>query len=281
MTTFRPIEVEGRTLRYACDWYEGSGAERAAVCVHGITRNRHDFAFLAGRLGDRFTVCAPDLLGHGDSDWLPGGMIYEKEMFLAQLGDLLAGLAGRRIAFVGTSYGGLMGIRLAAREGSPISCLVLNDAGVGIRQEFYESTARKIALYPTFGSMKSVEGWMKLVMASAGPVPPERLAELVRHAVRPTGAGDYLLAYDPELPRVWLGNHGRTPEPWSLWESIRCPVLVVRGARSDVLTDDVVAAMKARKPAMDLYEIEGAGHFPHLMDAAQTEPVERWLAQHT
>lgn len=281
MIAFRQIEVEGRRLTYA---YERSEAEErdarrpAVVCVHGISRNRHDFAFLAGRLSDRFTVLAPDLLGHGDSEWLPAGMIYEKEIFLAQLADLCAGLRGRRIAFVGSSYGGLMGIRLAARGDSPISCLVLNDAGVGIRKEFYEKTAQKLAMYPLFGSMRSVEGWMKLVMANAGALPAEQLAALVEHAVRPTGSGEYRLAYDREIPRVWLGDHGRSPEPWSLWESVRCPVLVVRGARSDVLTDEVVRGMKARKPSMELVEIDGAGHFPHLMDAAQTEPIERWLS---
>jgi pimeloyl-ACP methyl ester carboxylesterase len=278
MTEHRQLDLEGRRVRYAYGRDGAAGSERAVVCVHGITRNRHDFAFLASRLGAHYAVYTPDLLGHGDSDWLAADMVYEKELFLAQLADLMAGTGARRIGFVGSSYGGLMGIRLAAQDRSPISCLVLNDAGVGIRKEFYQDTARKIAKYPTFGSMKSAEGWIKLVMANAGPLPGEAISELARRSVKQTDGGDYVLAYDKELPRVWLGNHNRNPEPWSLWDSIRCPVLVVRGVRSEVLTSDVIAEMKLRKPSMTMIEIEGVGHFPHLMDSRQTEPIEAWLA---
>lgn len=278
MTEHRQLELDGHRVRYAYERGGTPASQRAVVCVHGITRNRHDFAFLASRLAPHYMVYTPDLLGHGDSDWLASDMVYEKELFLAQLGDLMAATGARRIGFVGSSYGGLMGIRLAAADRSPISCLVLNDAGVGIRKEFYQDTARKIARYPLFGSMRSAESWIKLVMANAGPLPGEAIAEIARRSVRPTDGGDYVPAYDRELPRVWLGNHGRSPEPWSLWEAIRCPVLVVRGARSDVLTSDVIAEMRLRKPSMTLIEIEDAGHFPHLMDSRQTQPIEAWLA---
>ena len=94
------------------------------------------------------------------------------------------------------------------------------------------------------------------------------------------GEANGFMKYDRELPRVWLGDHDRSPEPWSLWERIRCPVLVVRGSQSQVLTTDVIAEMKLRKPSMSLIEIDGAGHFPHLMDSAQTAPIEAWLAAH-
>jgi pimeloyl-ACP methyl ester carboxylesterase len=275
----RTLEFGGRRVGYAFE-RSGTGVEHAVVCVHGITRNRHDFAFFASRLAERCVVYRPDLLGHGDSDWLASDMVYEKELFLAQLVDLMTSIGARRLGFVGTSYGGLMGIRLAAVAGSPISCLVLNDAGVGIRKEFYQDTARRIARYPLFGSMKSAESWIKLLMANAGPLSSEAIADLARRSVKPTSDGDFVPAYDKELPRVWLGNHNRSPEPWSLWEAIRCPVLVVRGARSDVLTGDVVAEMKRRKPTMTLVEIEEAGHFPHLMDRRQTEPIEEWLSAH-
>jgi pimeloyl-ACP methyl ester carboxylesterase len=278
VTAQRRFELEGRSLRYAYDHWTAGETGRAVVCVHGITRNRHDFAFLAERLRAALDVYAVDLIGHGDSEWLDAGSIYEKEMFLAQLQDLIASVGGRRVGLVGSSYGGLMGVRLAALPDSPLSCLVLNDAGVGIRKEFYEETAKKIAFYPTFGSMRSAEGWMKLVMQNAGTLAPEMFDEIVKHAIRTTPRGEYVLAYDRELPRVWLGNHNRTPEPWSLWEDITCPVLLIRGARSEVLTSEVVAEMKRRKPRLEVADVEGAGHFPHLMDATQTAPIERWLA---
>lgn len=276
----RQFALGEETVGYVYDRYQAADRDSAVVCVHGITRNRHDFTYLARYLSDRFDVYAPDLLGHGDSDWFEGRVVYEKEMFLAQLLDLMSDLRGRRIGYVGSSYGGLMGIRLAARPDSPIGCLVLNEAGVGIRQEFYEKTARNISYYPLFGSMNSVVSWMKLVMRNSGDLAPERFDEIVRHSVRQTPAGEYVLAYDKDIPRVWLGNHGRRPEPWTLWESIRCPVLLIRGAHSEVVTPDVAAQMKERKPDMELIEIEEAGHFPHLMSLSQVAPIKEWLAAH-
>lgn len=280
MTNVRQFSIDGQRIEYAYESHETDGFERAVVCVHGITRNRHDFSYLSNRLRGTLNVYAPDLLGHGDSEWLDPSMVYEKEMFLAQLEDLMSSVRGRRIGFVGSSYGGLMGIRLAAEPSSPIACLVLNDAGVGVSQTFYEQTAKMIRMYPTFGSRRSVVGWMKLVMQNGGSLSEERFEEVVERSVQRTESGDYVLRYDRELPRVWLGNHNRRPESWSLWEAIRCPVLVVRGAGSSVLTRAVIDEMRARKPEIDLLEVEGAGHFPHLMEAVQTEPIEEWLSAH-
>ncbi|MGI9333931.1 MAG: alpha/beta fold hydrolase, partial [Gammaproteobacteria bacterium] len=89
MTRTRQFSVDGRQFEYAYESHETGGFDRAVVCVHGITRNRHDFSFLAERLRVALNVYAPDLLGHGDNAWLEPGMVYEKEMFLAQLGDLM------------------------------------------------------------------------------------------------------------------------------------------------------------------------------------------------
>jgi pimeloyl-ACP methyl ester carboxylesterase len=66
---------------------------------------------------------------------------------------------------------------------------------------------------------------------------------------------------------------------WSSYESIRVPVLVVRGERSDLLSADTAARMLARNPRAELHVVPGVGHAPTFMSDEQIEPVERFLVR--
>ncbi len=275
-TLSRSVTLEGQPFRYVFDRYERPRSELPVVCLHGITRNRHDFGYFARRLSTRRSAYVPDLFGHGDSEWFDGRLVYEKELFLEQLRDLIDAVQSP-VGFVGSSYGGLMGVRLAARGDVPIAALVLNDSGVGIDRSFYRDIAKKISVYPRFGSMRSVRSWMRLVTQPGGELSPDMIESLARTSVRRLDDGDFCLAYDKELPRVWLDNDDRRPESWDMWEAITCPVLVVRGVRSEVITADVLAEMKRRKPSIDVLELEDVGHYPNLMTEPQIEPILAWL----
>jgi pimeloyl-ACP methyl ester carboxylesterase len=99
--------------------------------------------------------------------------------------------------------------------------------------------------------------------------------------------GDYRLRYDPGIGET-LRGHSDPEFPlgpnflagidlWSTWAEVRCPVLVLRGADSDVLTRATVDRMKSEKPDLQVVEFEGAGHAPALMDPAQIAAVARFL----
>ena len=64
---------------------------------------------------------------------------------------------------------------------------------------------------------------------------------------------------------------------WSVWDQIRCPVLVLRGADSDVLLPDIAAQMRRRGPRAEVVEFAGVGHAPALMAPEQIEVIRRWL----
>ena len=102
---------------------------RVVVCVHGLTRNGHDFDALAAAIGDRFRVLCPDMPGRGDSEWLADPNDYTFPTYLTTLTALLAHAAVERCAWVGTSMGGLLGIALAAQRNTPLVRLVVNDVG--------------------------------------------------------------------------------------------------------------------------------------------------------
>ena len=64
---------------------------------------------------------------------------------------------------------------------------------------------------------------------------------------------------------------------WQVWEEIRCPVLLLRGADSDVLSRDTVERMLKRGPKTEVVEFPGVGHAPALRDEKQIDVIKRWL----
>ena len=122
--------LDGRGLHRMAYWEWGDGANpRVLVCVHGLTRQGRDFDTLAQAMADQYRVVCPDVVGRGHSDWLadPAGYIFPQ--YLADMVGLLARLDAQAVDWVGTSMGGLIGLQLAALEGSPLRRLVLNDVG--------------------------------------------------------------------------------------------------------------------------------------------------------
>lgn len=275
------FDFAGRRLRYALDAGAPKRADGAAVvCVHGITRTRHDFHFLLPRLARAFATYAPDLMGHGDSEWVGETLVYRKELFLAQLDDLFGRIGAGKIGYVGTSYGGLLGILLAAAPGSRLACLVLNDTGPGLDPDLFQKMAKLLSYYPLFRSVKSAELWLRATLKNSGAGAGELAGPALRHGVRQVGPDAYSLAYDPALPKLYTEQGQRPADIWQVWERVACPVLVVHGKHSQVLTNAMLERMKATMPGMEVVEVADAGHFPHLMSDDQTQYIEDWLAGH-
>ena len=77
------------------------------------------------------------------------------------------------------------------------------------------------------------------------------------------------------LPR---GRPEREDDLWPVWTSVQCPVLVIRGAQSDVLTADVADRMAASAPRVRLQVLAGIGHAPSLMSDDQIALISEWLS---
>jgi pimeloyl-ACP methyl ester carboxylesterase len=192
---------------------------------------------------------------------------------------LLARLNARTVHWLGTSMGGLIGMALAAQENTPISRLVLNDVGPVVTATSIARIGEFVGKAPNFASLAEAEAYVRFVSAPFGAQSDEQWRHLTVHVVRQLPEGGYAMAYDPGIAepfRLEMGT-GKDVELWPIYDAIKCPTLLLRGASSDLLTAATARAMTERGPQARLVEVPGVGHAPTLMSADQIAVVRDFL----
>lgn len=250
---------------------------RAVICVHGLTRNGRDFDALADVLSGRVRVACPDVVGRGRSDWLPNPDLYGTQQYCADMTALIARLDVEQVDWVGTSMGGLIGMILATYPRSPIRRLVLNDVGPFVPRAGLERIAGFIGTDPSFGDLAALEGFLRQSCGTWGPLTDTQWRHLATHSARRKDDGTLGLAYDPGIAKPMRTRPIEDVTLWSLWDAVRCPVLVLRGVESDMLLLPTAMEMTRRGPKATLVEIPGCGHAPALMAEDQIAVVRDWL----
>jgi pimeloyl-ACP methyl ester carboxylesterase len=283
------VSLEPRLGRVQCA--SGAGLHRMAyrewgdpanpavlVCVHGLTRCARDFDSLARALCDRYRVVCPDVVGRGGSDWLANPMLYGYPQYVADMVTLIARLNVEQVHWVGTSMGGLIGMALASLPGSPIARMVLNEAGAVVAHAALERIGKYVGADPRFPSLEAAE---QVVRVNAAPFGPHTDAEwrfLTEVVMRKQPDGSYRFHYDPKIAEPFrAGMPEGDLDLWPVWDAIRCPTLVIRGAQSDLLTRATAEEMTRRGPRAKLIELPGIGHAPTLMHADQIAIVRGYL----
>jgi len=250
---------------------------RVLVCVHGLTRNGRDFDFLARELASTCRVICPDVPGRGASAWLRAKQDYGYPTYCAGMAALLAHAGAEAVDWLGTSMGGLIGMLLAALPETPIRRLVLNDIGPFIPRAALERIRDYVGLRMRFASPAALEEFFRQLYAPFGPLADAQWRHLVTHSSRLEPDGSCTLLYDPDIGQPLRSMELDDVDLWSVWEAIRCPALLIRGAQSDVLPADTAEQMTARGPRAELVELPGIGHAPALMSAEQISLVRTWL----
>lgn len=263
--------------RIAYTEWPSDTAEHTAVCVHGLTRNSRDFDALAQSLNDTHTVFCPDVAGRGYSDWLLNPHDYGFPLYVNDMAALLAKIGDEKIDWIGTSMGGLIGMMLAAQVNSPIQRLVLNDVGPFIPKEALGRIADYLGLNPVFNNLDELEQHLRFVHAPFGELTDDQWHHLAEHSAKRCEDGKIALHYDPNLAIPVKESEPVDVDLWPIWEAIKCPVLILRGEESDLLSAETAQEMLKRGPDAELIEIPKVGHAPTLMDDAQIGLVKQWL----
>lgn len=263
--------------RMSCVEWGDPENDRVLVCAHGLTRNARDFDALAQSLSKHYRVICPDIVGRGHSDWLVNKMDYAIPQYAADVLLMLRHIGAKQVDWVGTSMGGLIGMGLASQPHSVIKRMVLNDVGPVITASSLQRIGEYVGRAPHFPSYEAGEQFIRAVSADFGNLTDAQWRQLSIHSLIES-SGSWRFRYDPGI-----GESFRVAPPvvdieiWPIWDAIRCPTLVIRGAKSDLLRADTVAEMTQRGPRAQAVEIPDVGHAPVLMDESQIAIVRQFL----
>ena len=252
---------------------------RVLVCVHGLTRNSRDFDEIARALSRHYRVVCPDVVGRGSSDRLADKTQYSYPQYCADMAALIARLGVAEVDWLGTSMGGLIGMLLAARANTPIRRLVLNDVGPFIPMAALARLGTYVGKDPRFADMREAEVYFRHVMAPFGALTDAQWRYVAAHGIEPDGEGRWRLRYDPAIGEPFRAGVFQDVDLWAIWDAIRCPTFVIRGAESDLLLAATAEEMMRRGPRATVREIPGAGHAPALMNEAEIAMVGTWLLE--
>lgn len=255
------------------------------ICLHGLTRNSRDFEVVAPRiaaLGRR--VIVPDMRGRGKSANDPDPAHYVPAVYAQDVVKLMDGLGIAKAVFVGTSMGGLITMVLATIAPSRIAASVLNDVG----PKLSAAGLSRIASY--VGHVQPVDSWeeaAEAIRATNGAAFPAHLdddvywARFARRTFRTRDDGRLELDYDPHIALAFADFDEDAPADLTpLFQALSAkPVLSVRGALSDILTEDAVAGMSATNAALEAVTIEGVGHAPMLDEPDAWDALLSFLAK--
>jgi esterase len=268
--TSRNVGIGGLTFHYL-DW-GGSGAP--LVMLHGLSGHARTWDHTAAALSDRYHVLALDQRGHGDSDWAPQ---YGLRPMAEDLLGWLDALDLSEVTLMGLSMGGLVSFVFAAAHPERVARMVIMDIGPELAPAGSANVTSSLAANDVFSSEDEAFAQAR----AANPRPTDAtLRHRVRHNLRQLPDGALTYKYDKELrrnPRA-LFDH-TSDELWAAWRAASCPVLLVRGADSDVLAADTAQRMLAENPNVSFASIPDCGHSITLdRPDGLLEVVTPWLA---
>jgi pimeloyl-ACP methyl ester carboxylesterase len=258
----------------------GSDGERGVVvCVHGLTRQGRDFDFLAQRLAhDGYRVVCPDIVGRGMSGQLVRGSDYDLDQYVIDMAVLLAKLNATEVNWVGTSLGGQIGILVAGLSNSPIQRLVVNDIGPNLPINAVLRIGNYVRNGPQlFANFEAAQAYFREILQPFGALTEKQWRHLAEHSVKRNENGQFVLRYDRRLTQGFKAPWHHRHRLWTAWERINCPILILRGADSDLLLPGTAKEMLRRNPQARLETIPDCGHAPALMDEQQIALVTEWI----
>jgi pimeloyl-ACP methyl ester carboxylesterase len=254
---------QGLRLHYA-DW--GNAAAPPAILIHGGRDHCRSLDLIARALQPHFHVMAPDLRGHGDSEWAKASS-YSLADNVYDLTHLRG--AGREAVLVGHSFGGMIALAYAGTFPERVSHLVVLDgaflptapsAPIDARMAQWVAQLDKVS-QSNARRFRTIAEAAERMSAHNKRLTSEQATHLARHAVRQNPDGSYSWKYDPyqqaTAPYRLSGD-----DYTALWSRISCPILLLCGSESFIPDPGKAGLLRHFKQAEQRI-IAGAGHWIH------------------
>lgn len=263
---------DGLRLHARC-YGRGSLPGLPAICLPGLARTAADFEKLASALsGDPDhprRVLALDYRGRGQSDYDRDPANYA---FHTELADMLAvatALDALPAVIIGTSRGGILAMLLATLRPTAIAGVVLNDIGPVIEPKGLMRIKGYVGKLPEPRSFDEGAEILRRLFDAQFPKLDDKDWMAASLRTFKEEKGRLVPTYDVRLARTLEGINFERPLPplWAAFDALaHVPLMVVRGANSDLLSPETVNAMRARRSEMDLVEVPDQGHAPLLAE---------------
>ena len=256
----RFVQVGELNLHYL-EW--GDDTAPPVIMVHGLSGNSHGFDSLVPNFVPKYHIISVDVRGRGDSGWAQDSD-YSNEAYVADLEGIRQALGFERISLVGTSMGGRISMTYAGMYPNRVERAVLNDIGPDIDPRGGDRIAASTRdAVSSFATMDDVLAWHREQRPAFKLLSEDEQLVTAGHAVKPQPGG-YTWKMDPAVR-----SNPRRPDPktsWKLAKNIPCPVLLVRGGISDLLSAETARRMVDEMQDCRFVEVPGVGHAPTLME---------------
>ncbi|MBV8792592.1 MAG: alpha/beta hydrolase [Pseudolabrys sp.] len=246
---------------------------KPVVCLPGLTRTTADFevlaAALAGDVSQPRRIIAVDYRGRGLSAYDPNPANYSLPV---ELSDALAAMNAFRAnpaVVVGTSRGGILAMLMATVQPQAVAGVVLNDIGPVIETAGLQRIANYVGKLPQPKDYEEAARDLQRLFSSLYPKFTQSDWLKSAHLTYKVENGSLVPTYDPKLATTLEGLDFNKPLP-DLWKEFDAlagvPVMVIRGALSDLLSPATIDEMQRRHPNLETLEVPHQGHAPSLED---------------
>ncbi len=266
---------------FARDYSSANGSLTPVLCLPGLTRNSKDFELIAPWLAKDRRVITLDFRGRGQSQYTEDSATYRPDVELSDIIGLLNFQKITRVAVIGTSRGGIVGMMMAALHRDRLAGLLLNDIGPELE------TAGLLRIRTYLGVQTRFESWdtaiegLKLNNPGFQSLAADEWRAFAQRVYKPVNGvpcSDYDMALADTFPAIADIRAGRVASLWDLFGStVGLPVSVVRGEHSDLLSTATVTAMKDLSAGLDVTIVSNRGHAPFLDETEAKGAIVRWL----
>jgi len=269
--------ADGLRLHYRD--YPAAAGRVPVLCLPGLTRNCRDFETIAPHIQRARRVLCIDLRGRGLSQHDPNWRNYHPGTYVADVALLLADAGVERVIVLGTSLGGIIAMIMAATTPNAMAGAILNDIGPEVAPE----GQKRISSY--VGKSAPVRNWAEAAAqsrATNGLAWPDATDEdwlrIARRVYREVD-GVPRLDMDPMIGEaVRAAPSGAAPDLWPVFAALQpMPVLALRGATSDVLSQATFDRMAREKPDLERVTVAGRGHAPTLDEPECVGAIDAFL----
>jgi len=255
------------------------------LCLSGLTRNSGDFDQFAERYSKDRIVYTLDYRGRGHSDYDPNYQNYNPQIYLGDIFSFFTFTGISKAVFVGTSLGGMLTMGFAGLAKQYIHAVMINDVGPEISSTGGGRIAGYVGKDVRFSSIEEAAKAQKEQYIGAYPdVPDEEWLRMTKPAfVLDKEAGNYRPNYDLAIGKALAEqiSSGETIDLWPFFEGLKdIPTLALRGALSDVLSEETFSKMLDIHPNMETLVLQNRGHVPQLNEPEALAIMDPFFAKY-